>query len=51
MADTSNLTADQLARIEATLTRIRAGLAAFRKTCGQEPATTFNAEAFNDRHS
>lgn len=51
MADTSNLTSDQLARIEATLTRIRAGLAAFREAYGQEPATTFNAETFNDRRS
>lgn len=51
MPRNSSLTSEQMTRIEATLTRIRAGLKAFKAQPREEPTMVFNPEAFNDRAS
>jgi len=51
MSRDASLTFDQMARIEATLTRIRSGLRAFKVQPKEEPAMIFKPEAINDTSS
>ncbi|MFP1677648.1 hypothetical protein ACLD02_03065 [Alloalcanivorax sp. C16-2] len=51
MKRTVPLSQDQQDRIDATLKRIRGGLARFRATRPQEPAHTFKPEAFDDKRA